>query len=208
MSQMSPWQKFSGFADTGESKQYIKVIVQGDLHLVSPDGIEFPPLGVRMVPGQHDDVLISAPDLDRWGWDRSRDPNNFLLLQLGISVPRSVPAPTTSNPVEEIELKSLLPGVKLSEKVQIAPLHVRQARVDLPRNRSLGDVWFTGQADTPTFSVPDGPIDNNQTLTILRNDTDEVLELEQGTEIGAIRVPEPDEALLMEGYSELGENRR
>ena len=39
---------------------------------------------------------------------------------------------------------------------------------------------------------------------ILRNDTDEVLELEQGTEIGTIRVPEPDEALLMERYSELG----
>ena len=39
---------------------------------------------------------------------------------------------------------------------------------------------------------------------ILRHDTDEVLELEQRTEIGTIRVPETDEALLMEGYSELG----
>ena len=94
--------------------------------------------------------------------------------------------------------------MQLSEKVQIAPLHVRQVRADLPPNRSLDDVWFAGQADTPTFSVPDGPIDNNQTLMILRNDTDEVLELEQGTEIGTIRVPEPDEALLVQGYSELG----
>lgn len=204
MSQMSPWQKFSGFADTGESKQYIKVIVQGDLHLVSPDGTEFPPLGTRMVSGQHDDVLISVPDLGRWGWDRSRDPNNSLLFQLGISVPRSVSAPTTSDPVEEIKLKSLLLGIKLSEKVQIAPLHVRQVRVDLPPNRSLDDVWFTGQADTPTLSVPDGHIDNNQTLMILRKDTDEVLELEQGTEIGTIRVPGPGEALRMEGYSDLG----
>ena len=39
---------------------------------------------------------------------------------------------------------------------------------------------------------------------ILRIDTEEVMELEQGTEIGTIRAPEPDEALLMEGYSEFG----
>ena len=208
MSQMSPRQKFSGFADTGESKQYIKVIVQGDLHLVSPDGIEFPALGVRMVPGQHDDVLISAPDLDRWGWDRSRDPNNFLLLQLGISVPRSVSAPTTSDPVEEIELKSLLPGVKLSEKVQIAPLHVRQVRVDLPPNRSLDDVWFTGQVDTLTFSVPDGPIDNNQTLMILRNDTDEVPELEKGIEIGTTEFQNPTKPSSWKDTPSSGRNRR
>ena len=70
--------KNSGFADTGNSKHYIKVIVQGDLYLVTLDGVPFPALSVRVVPGQHDDVLVAAPDLDRWGWDLSRGPNNLV----------------------------------------------------------------------------------------------------------------------------------
>ena len=54
------------------------MIVQGGLYLVTVGGVAPPALGVRVAPGQHD-VLVAAPDLDRWVWDRSQDPKHFLL---------------------------------------------------------------------------------------------------------------------------------
>ena len=81
-----------------------------------------------------------------------------MLYQIGISVPRSVAAPIATNPVAETELKSLLLGVKLAEQVQVAPLHVRQVLIDLPLNRSPDDVWFVGRADTSTFTILEGSV--------------------------------------------------
>ena len=43
--------------------------MQAQLTLLDPEThTELPPLIVRIVPGQHDDLLVAAPDLDAWGW--------------------------------------------------------------------------------------------------------------------------------------------
>ena len=93
MSRMSPHQSFVGFANHSNPDGSIKVEIQGQLHLETPGGDAFPPLDVRMVPGQNDDILVAAPDLDKWGWDRESDPKRFVFKRLGISVPRSTTAP-------------------------------------------------------------------------------------------------------------------
>ena len=58
----------------------------------------------------------------------------------------------------------------------------------------------------PSLSLPGGPVRDDQTTLILRNDTDDVLELDAGTEVGILRSPDPDEVILMEGYSDLDAN--
>ena len=64
MSRMSPHQNFLGFASQG-SAQNIRVEIQAELILTTLEGEAFPPLLVRLVPGQHDDLLVAAPDLDK-----------------------------------------------------------------------------------------------------------------------------------------------
>ena len=93
MSRMSPYQNFVGFANPDGTVPNIKVEIQGELFLTTPEGDEFPPLTVRMVPGQHDDLLVAAPDLDKWGWDCETDPRRFIFKRLGLSTARSVVAP-------------------------------------------------------------------------------------------------------------------
>ena len=53
---MVPAQTFSGF--TGNSKVEVDII--SDVHLQTPDGICLPALTTRMVPGQVDDISVSA----------------------------------------------------------------------------------------------------------------------------------------------------
>ena len=55
-------QHFFGFADSGEDQKGVKVDVQLTLRMMAPCGSALPALEVRVVPGQLDDLLISAPD--------------------------------------------------------------------------------------------------------------------------------------------------
>ena len=62
-------QKFWGF--TTEDKPS-EVDIIGTLRLQTREGQTLPGLRVRMVPGQHDDLLVSARDLDMLGWSRDQ----------------------------------------------------------------------------------------------------------------------------------------
>ena len=79
MGRMDKPQLFFGFVDSTKSS---KVEIVGDLHLATIDkgfgSYDLPPILVRMVPGQVDDLLIAGPDLDRLGFN-SDDPEFFLL---------------------------------------------------------------------------------------------------------------------------------
>ena len=57
-------QNFYGF--TGN--EAVRVDAQCDLTLTAPCGTTMPTLLCRVVPGQADDLLVAAPDLDLLGW--------------------------------------------------------------------------------------------------------------------------------------------
>ena len=59
---------------------------------MTDDGLQLLLLIVRIVEGQIDDILVSAPDCDFLGWDRQTDPQSFLLHTVGISVLRETPS--------------------------------------------------------------------------------------------------------------------
>ena len=82
-------QRFYGYQD----EQGTEVDIPATLRLASPDGQELPGLQVRMVPGQVDDVLVSAPDKDFLGWSRDDHPDLFELKHFGLTVPRGAPMP-------------------------------------------------------------------------------------------------------------------
>jgi hypothetical protein len=79
-------QYFYGFVDTDKGGG-VKVDVRMTLSLVAPCGSKLPELDVRIVAGQMDDLLVSAPDLDYLGWNRT--PTSFVLASIGISIPRT-----------------------------------------------------------------------------------------------------------------------
>ena len=112
MSRMSPHQNFLGFASQG-SVQNIRVEIQAELILTTLEGEAFPPLLVRLVPGQHDDLLVAAPDLDKWGWDRETDPLRFHFKRLGLTVPRSTVAPDVMSDDDD------LPNLVSAKRVRI-----------------------------------------------------------------------------------------
>ena len=81
-------QQFYGFMESEDKANSVKVDVQGWLRLATapPESEELPELLVRVVRGQSDDVLVSAPDLDKLGWDRHND--FFLVSPVGVAIPR------------------------------------------------------------------------------------------------------------------------
>ena len=89
-------QKFFGYKeDTGTA-----VEIRGRLRLETEDHQVLPGLWVRMVPGQYDDLLVSAMDLDRLGWSRDNYSDLFELLKCGIAVPRETPVPKELDAME------------------------------------------------------------------------------------------------------------
>ena len=82
------------FGYQGKDGGGAQVDIIGDLVLAVPDGdgrppIVLPSLRACIVPGQIDDVLISASDLDRLGFDASSSDTHFHLNSIGFAVPRS-----------------------------------------------------------------------------------------------------------------------
>ena len=70
-----------------------EVDILGILRLETDDHQSLPGLTVRMVLGQHDDLLVSAPDLDYLGWCRDDYTDLFEMKNCGIAVPRETPTP-------------------------------------------------------------------------------------------------------------------
>ena len=98
---LEPAQKFYGY-DEGKG-QGTAVWFIADLYMSTPEGVEFPLVEVRMVPGQVDDLLIAAPVLDEWGFDPFTDPEQFLFRYLDVAVEREIKSsadPTTIRAVE------------------------------------------------------------------------------------------------------------
>ena len=88
---MNPPQRFFSYAEGGKRGDGRELDIQGHLRLMSCDNEELPSLLVRIVPGQVDDLLIAAPDLDKLGFDMRTDSENFILHLAGVSVPRETP---------------------------------------------------------------------------------------------------------------------
>ena len=97
MHRMDPPQRFFSFSESHGDNQGTVVEIIGDLRLItdgvgSDDDRAFPPIEVRMVPGQVDDILMSAPDLDRFGFDSHSEQDRFLFHSVGLSASRETPA--------------------------------------------------------------------------------------------------------------------
>ena len=88
MSRMDPPQRFYSYAEAHGRGEGRIVDILGYLRMMTPEGDVLPPLDVRIVDGQIDDILVSAPHTDFLGWDRNADPNCFLLHTVGCSVLR------------------------------------------------------------------------------------------------------------------------
>ena len=86
---MVPAQRFFGYDASGDNPGTVVDII-GDLTLATEQGDLLPALRVRMVPGQVDDLLVSASDLDFLGFDAVSESDMFLLTLIGLSVPRKV----------------------------------------------------------------------------------------------------------------------
>ena len=71
MGRMPVAQRFNGY----QNDPGTEVDILGTLRLDTADGETIPGLKVRMVPGQHDDLLVSAPDKDYLGWSRDNHPD-------------------------------------------------------------------------------------------------------------------------------------
>ena len=71
----------NGFDETGKG---IKVAIIMDVYLVDPtSGDQLPALRVRIVPDQHDDLLVAPWDLEMLGFDAHSSDTHFLLRNCG-----------------------------------------------------------------------------------------------------------------------------
>ena len=85
---MDPPQTFFGY-DQGKGKgNGTTVWFIATLELSTVDGMEFPPLEIRMAPGQIDDLLVAASDLDRWGFNSEENDDYFSFKALGLCAER------------------------------------------------------------------------------------------------------------------------
>ena len=134
----------------------------------SPDGQELPGLNVRMVPGQYDDVLVCASDLDFLGWSRDDYEDRFELKGCGVSVPRdapnqhfagsSAPSPTARCTGEWSVARGLRVGRSEVAEVRVT----RQRRLVGPEVKSTEqprDLWFRPGSEVPAgLEVAEGPL--------------------------------------------------
>ena len=99
-----------------------------------------PEVFVRMVPGQVDDVLVAAPDLDKWGFDPHVSADRFLLHQCGLSVPRESLMPVVQERSSHI---GECTEVCLREAVVLAHLETVVAKVCARTSSVDGqDLWM------------------------------------------------------------------
>ena len=215
MARMSPAQRFFSFAEGAQQGQGRKVDILGELHLATADGEPLPSLTVRMVPGQIDDILVAAPDLDKLGFDsgaadvfvlHSAVPIRSLRLAqadvfvlhggcLRLSIPRETNIPTV--PIRSTMVEDAM-HVYLRETVMLRPHESRFVSVptdDTPTRVLTG--WLRAEGDD-SFRVPEGPIElTSAALNVLmHNPTDDWVELEQNKTVArVVRTSDEDEVL-------------
>ena len=191
---MSPAQRFFSFAEGAQKGQGREVDILGELHLATADGEPLPSLTVRMVPGQIDDILVAAPDLDKLGFD-SGAADVFVLHGAGLSIPRETNIPTV--PIRSTMVEDAV-HVYLRETVMLRPHESRL--VSVQTNDTTTEVltgWLRAEEDD-SFRVPEGPIELTAAAlnVLVHNPTDDWVELEQNKTVArVVRTSDEDEVL-------------
>ena len=184
MARMSPAQRFFSFAEGAQKSQGREVDILGELHLATADGEPLPGVTVRMVPGQIDDILVAAPDLDKLGFD-SGAADVFVLHSAGLSIPRGtdIPMVPTRSMMVEDAVRVYLRGT-----VMLRPHESR--RVSVQTNDTTTEVltgWLRAEEDD-SFRVPEGPIELTAAAlnVLVHNPTDDWVELEQDKTVARV----------------------
>ena len=188
------------------------------LVLATVDGHVFPDLPVRMVPGQVDDILLSAVDLDKWGFDCHSDPDYFIFHGAGLTVPSETPVPPqnrsafirashqTDTPDDTNECADELPSdafVYMRGVTLLGPHEVKHVCIpmdpDLPSN-----AWFEGTTNN-SYTFASGPIDldGKNKYVLVKNTTGEALEIPIGIRAGCIAEPTEENQVLSDSLEVL-----
>jgi hypothetical protein len=116
--------------------------------ILAGDGdVALPPLRVRMVPGQVDDLLRAAPDLDRLRFDPTY-PDSFLLNACGISVPRETLVSGHAQRTSIVDLPcSQRLSVNMRESIILGPQQMHSVRVCVKGGDVGAEYWFEGMSD-------------------------------------------------------------
>ena len=205
---MNPSQYFYGFV--GGKNEGIEVDILSDLYLCTTDGVELPCLSCRMVPGQSDDLLVCARDLDMLGWDRHTDPQFFLLQNFGIAVPRHVKDPFVLHQLSQFRSvctttpeKDLLCQLTVRRTMQVAPYTMDIVEV-FGKPGSQG--WFRTTGDLDLLG-PEGPIEldieDGSAQILVRNTTSDPIVLEVDSLIGSISVYDEEESILVQSLDQV-----
>jgi len=222
MALMVPAQKFYSYKDGHDSDGGQVVDILSSLCLTTPDGHKFPDLPIRMVPGQVDDILLSASDLDKWGYDSHTDPDYFHFHTVGLAVPRETPVPAHNRSAfirgshhtdagDELadggaECIDGLPSdtfVYMRGVTILGPYEIKS--VDIPFDPNLPtSAWFEGAVNS-SYSFASGPIDldGRSKAILVKNNTDESLEIPVGIRAGCIAEPSEENQVLSESFEVL-----
>jgi len=190
MCRMVPAQRFFSFAEAVGSKG-IEVDIMGHLVLMTADELPFPELQIRMVPGQADDLLVAAPDLDRMGFDSFSDPKSFLFRRGGVSAPRETPAAEYDFYNNSFSIAgSNVSRARLVSIETLAPHETRLVQVECVGQSGAvveidEEVWFEGMQGDELVAA-DGPLEgiHVQAQILIHNSTDEEQVVPQGTVVG------------------------
>ena len=198
---------FKGFADHGDG---IKVDVTAQFQLGIGDfaaNDNFPVLKVRIVKGQNDDLLVGWPDLVQLGIDVIRRPGNIIFTHCGVSLPLLKRKQNPHNPkVGSVTMNSMseVPGVwQLDQQVTVPAQSMALVSMSRP-------IWEFG-AETvhwcspvvgqmyPGVEVPEGPVsvESNQLSIVVRNVSDEPVDLSPGTALSSSVPLMPDDQDLI-----------
>ena len=204
MALMDPPQRFFSFSESEGGGTIVDIM--GDLVLMVDDGSVLPPLQVRMVPGQVDDLLISAQDLDKFGFDSFSDPEWFLLKRIGLSVRRDVKAHHATTRAVCIGRTA---HVKLCDEEIIAPHETRIVEANCFQDDGSSfitesEFWFAGESDDSVI-VADGPLSciERQVRIVLHNSSDDSIVLEQGFVLGHTSQYDEETKLLADSLEQL-----
>jgi len=187
-------QTFYGFADTSGTKVDVKMT----LRLTAPCGTQLPPLVVRVVPHQLDDLLVSAPDLDVLGW--SRTPTAFVLGSVGISIPRTDDwslRPTAESGAYFADAPAVARTLRCRQTVVVpagSSMYIPVDGGELVRE----DSWALpcqGCLDVG-LGLPEGPIAPGQQMMALVNETEDDVEIQSGVAMFSFKACDEDDLVV------------
>ena len=200
-------QRFFGFADNRGEGRTVDIVL--DLRLMTPDGVPLPALRARMVPGQVDDLLVSAPDLDRLGFDATTVDEFFLLKKCGVSVRREgtgAPGPTESSRL----VATTECGCVATQREILGPFETRTLETEFDI-RSKGSEELSGWIAPLSclnelgVAMAEGTMrgKSRRATLIVRNTTEEKVTITKGYPLAALRTATAEEEILAHAIQEL-----